>query len=120
MTIGHEGEVPHWNPHQHMGEPTIGTIQPAPFYPVYTLVRLCTRVFGTPVEYFPACATLLHFGIAGFGWYCLLRLFDIRPAIALLGSVSGATSRGPPFRLHSQRARARRALTVYRGLVGTG
>src|SRR5579871_2181704 len=56
------GEVPHWNPHQHMGEPTIATIQAAPFYPLYTFVWLCMRVLGMPVEYFPLFATLLHLG----------------------------------------------------------
>lgn len=50
------------------------------------------KMFGTPVEYFPPIVTLLHFGIAGLGWYFLLRVLGIRPLIALLGGVNGATS----------------------------
>lgn len=64
------GELPLWNPHQGIGTPLLGSVQPAPFDPLLLIVHLA------PQSLWPVAVDLhllLRYFLAGFFSYLFLR-----------------------------------------------
>ena len=84
------GEFPHLNPHQNLGEPIFGTMQPAALYAPYTALLLVAKTLGIERYHFPALSTFFHMLFGAAGWFFLGRRAGLRPPIAFLIAVSAS------------------------------
>ena len=75
------GRLPLWNPHQMAGFPQLAMSLYGVFYPL----NLPLFLFGPEGWYLPT--TLVHYILAGFFTYLLLRRFGARPAAAAAGGI---------------------------------
>jgi hypothetical protein len=77
-----EGTYPLWNPYLFCGMPSFGSLAYTPFvYPPSFVTHLLHEYLHTPEMTW----LLLHYILAAAGMYLLLRSFDIRPLVSLLG-----------------------------------
>ncbi|OPY78935.1 MAG: Bacterial membrane protein YfhO [Syntrophorhabdus sp. PtaU1.Bin153] len=73
--------LPLWNPFNYSGIPLLATLQPGVFYPLHALY------FFLPFNVAWNWLIILHFALAGFATYLLLRYFRASAGAALLGGV---------------------------------
>ena len=76
------GEFPYWNPVYSAGQPMAANPEYEIFYPLQLLILLPNYDLGFRLHF------LIHYYIAVFGFYALLRSMGLRIASALFGSIS--------------------------------
>jgi hypothetical protein len=82
------GQLPYWNPYQHMGEPILTVGTSGPFYLPYTLSLMIVRLLGLESGSLMFVVVVLHIALAGVGWFFLLRILSVRPSLAFLTALS--------------------------------
>lgn len=85
------GELPMWNPHQHLGESFVANPQMGAFYPPYTLAYALVAAFSLDVRWLCALITIVHSVACGWGNYVLARELGVRPSLAAVGALGVAS-----------------------------
>jgi len=82
-----QGEFPHWNQFQGMGQVVHGIGAYGVLYPGYTLGALLVHLLGMGPHALFSVITILHAGLAGIFLYLLARELGARPTFALVASI---------------------------------
>lgn len=81
------GQLPWWNPYSYMGEPFLGNIQAAMFYPMTLLTVLLGNVFSGRVSlWWMEIELAIHVALAGIGMYVFLRMLKNAFSPSLAGA----------------------------------
>ena len=76
------GELPLWNPHQHLGMPVMEAGVAGVFYFPATIALFLVQLFHLYSGTLPLMIAILHLPIAAAGCYLLLRAFEVRRTLA--------------------------------------
>lgn len=85
------GQLPMWNPHQHLGEPFITNPQMGTFYPPYTLAYLAVAGLSLSLPWLCAIISVSHAIVGAWGSFTLLRHLGARASLACVGALGMAT-----------------------------
>ena len=87
-SLRESGQLPLWNPYSYMGEPFMGNLQAAMFYPPTMLTVLVgNALLGRVTLWVLEWELVLHVALAGIGTYVMLRVFRTTFYASLAGSL---------------------------------
>lgn len=88
-----QGELPLWNPHQHLGESLLANPQMGTFYPAYTLAYVVVTALGLHWKWLCGLIAVSHVLLGAAGSYMLLRHLGVRASLAFIAAL-GLSSAG--------------------------
>ena len=86
------GEVPMWNPHQHLGESFLANPQMGIFYLPYTLTYAAVAALGLKWTWLCNLIAITHTLFGAAGCFLLLRHFGVRRSLAFCGALALASA----------------------------
>jgi len=86
------GDLPLWNPHQHLGESFLANPQMGTFYPPYTLAFLAVTGLGLGWKWLCGLIAVAHVMLGACGGFVLLRHFGVRASLAFIAALGLASA----------------------------
>lgn len=81
------GELPLWNPHQHLGESFLANPQMGTFYPPYTLAYAAVSALGLHWKWLCGLIFLPHLWLGAAGGFALLRYLGVRRSLCFIAAL---------------------------------
>jgi len=86
------GDLPLWNPHQHLGESFLANPQMGTFYPPYTLAFLAVTGLGLGWKWLCGLIAVAHVMLGACGGFVLLRHLGVRASLAFIAALGLASA----------------------------